>query len=207
MRTASLAWAVMTALAATPLRAQDKPANPPAAADQPADKPAEKPPEKKNPPVTAGPDGFSIQSETGDYRLQVRGYAQLDGRFFEGDDQGVSLNTFVLRRVRPIFAGTVAQHFDFYIMPDFGVGTTVTQDAYLDVRYTPGSACAWASSSLRRLERLQSARSSRSSAGLPHGHVPTATSASSSTGAGGRVFAYAAGVFDGAPDRAAWTST
>jgi len=31
----------------------------------------------------------------------------------------------------------VAQHFDFYLNPDFGGGTTVLQDAYVDVRYTP----------------------------------------------------------------------
>jgi hypothetical protein len=39
--------------------------------------------------------------------------------------------------VRPIVSGTVAQYFDFIITPDFGGGTTVLQDAYIDVRYTP----------------------------------------------------------------------
>ena len=49
-------------------------------------------------------------------------------------------DNFLLRRVRPIFAGTVGRHFEFQIMPDFGIGTTVLQDAWLDVNYSPKAA-------------------------------------------------------------------
>ena len=81
-------WAV-AALAllipAAPLRAQDKPADKPV--EQPAEKPAEKTAEKKSSPVSAGSDGFSLQNESGDFRVQIRGYVQFDGRFFSGDER------------------------------------------------------------------------------------------------------------------------
>jgi hypothetical protein len=43
----------------------------------------EKPSEKKDEArVGAGADGFVIQSESGDYRLQLRAYFNFDGRFY-----------------------------------------------------------------------------------------------------------------------------
>ena len=43
----------------------------------------------------------------------------------------------LLRRVRPIVEGTVFKFFDFRLTPDFGGGTTVLQDAYVDLRFRP----------------------------------------------------------------------
>src|SRR6185436_18731231 len=94
----------------------------------------EKPAEKKSPPVTAGPEGFSLQNETGDYRVQIRGYAHYDGRFFSGDDGALAVDTFVARRARPIVAGTLGKYVEFMFMPDFGGGTTVIQDAWVDLK-------------------------------------------------------------------------
>jgi phosphate-selective porin OprO/OprP len=87
--------------------------------------------------VTSGRDGFSFRSADGAYQLRLRGYVQLDGRFFQEDDERPATDTFLLRRVRPIFEGTVFKIFDFRIMPDFGGGTTVLQDAYVDARFSP----------------------------------------------------------------------
>jgi len=87
--------------------------------------------------VTSGRDGFSIRSTDGAYQLKIRGYVQLDGRFYQNDDERPANDTFILRRVRPIFEGTVFKIFDFRIMPDFGGGTTVLQDAYIDARFSP----------------------------------------------------------------------
>lgn len=87
--------------------------------------------------VVAGRDGFSLRAADGSYQLRLRGYTQLDGRFFLDDEERPGVDTFVLRRVRPIFDGTVGKIFEFRIMPDFGGGTTVLQDAYIDVRFTP----------------------------------------------------------------------
>jgi phosphate-selective porin OprO/OprP len=114
------AWALVLSVAAGSVVLGDEP-------KKPADPPK----------LTAGAEGFVLQSSNGDYRLQLRGYVQFDGRFFSSDAGLLATDTFLLRRVRPIFAGTVGRHFDFQIMPDFGVGTTVLQDAWLDVNYSP----------------------------------------------------------------------
>ena len=91
-----------------PAPAADTLAGPPAPA---ADKPAAPSAEKKSLPVSAGSDGFSLQNESGDFRLQLRGYAQFDGRFFSGDEGALAINTFTLRRVRPIAAGHAREVF------------------------------------------------------------------------------------------------
>jgi phosphate-selective porin OprO/OprP len=94
--------------------------------------------EERKPPLSVGKDGFAIESEDGDYRLRMGGVVQFDGRFYLSSGEGV--DTFLLRRVRPILQGTVRRRFDFYLMPDFGEGKTVLQDAYLDIHCSSGVA-------------------------------------------------------------------
>jgi len=112
---------------------------------------------KKQKVLAGWQDGFFLQSPNGDFKLKLRGYTQADARFFPFDDGKTGVDSFFLRRVRPIFEGTVYKYFDFKIMPDFGQGQTVLQDAYMDVRYFP-----WASIRAGKfkepvsLERLQS---------------------------------------------------
>ncbi|HSE43575.1 MAG TPA: porin, partial [Acidobacteriota bacterium] len=54
--------------------------------------------------------------------------------------------------------GTVFKYFDFKIMPDFGGGTTVLQDAYLDARFHPAFKVRFGKGKTPfGLERLQSA--------------------------------------------------
>ena len=90
------------------------------------------------PPVTAGwRDGFFIQSEKGDFRLQLGALIHADGRFAPGDDAETITDMFVIRRVRPYLRGRFAQHFEFYVNPDFGLGTLVLQDAYVDTVFSP----------------------------------------------------------------------
>ena len=91
------------------------------------------------PVIGAGPDGFFLQSADKAYQLRFRGYVQADARFFTSGDVANSNPTddFYLYRVRPIVEGTVAQYIDFKIMPDFGQGKTVLQDAFFNARYWP----------------------------------------------------------------------
>jgi len=104
-------------------------------------------------------DGFFLESSSGDFKLKLRGLIQTDARFMPLESGDTNSDTFWLRRVRPIFEGTVYKYFDFRIMPDFGNGRTVLQDAYADINYF----APWAK--LRggkfkapfSLERLQSA--------------------------------------------------
>lgn len=89
------------------------------------------------PPVTAGwQDGFVIQSADGDNRVVFGMVAQSDGRF-SVDDPSPITNTFTIRKIRPTFTGRIAKYFDFKVMPDFGNGATIVQDAYFDIRFSP----------------------------------------------------------------------
>jgi phosphate-selective porin OprO and OprP len=102
--------------------------------------PADAPPKPAPPGVTAGwRDGFYIQSEKADFRLQIGGLAHLDGRFAPGDDGGaLAVNdTFLIRRLRPYLRGRVAGRFEFFFNPDFGNGAIVVQDAYVDTIFAP----------------------------------------------------------------------
>jgi phosphate-selective porin OprO/OprP len=179
------AWAfALWAAAAGPALAEEK-------------KPAEAP------KLTAGSEGFVLQSANGDYKLQLRGYVHFDGRFFPSDEGRLAVDNFLLRRVRPILAGTVGRHFEFQIMPDFGMGTTVVQDAWLDVNYSPKARVRVGKfKSPVGLERLQSA----TALAFVERAYPTAIVPNRDVGVmlhgdlGGGVLAYAAGLFDGAPD-------
>jgi phosphate-selective porin OprO and OprP len=106
---------VLVALSAATARAQTPPAN----------------------PVTAGwQDGFFIQSANGDFRLNFTLVAQADGRFVVSDDTDAVIDTFTVRKMRPGLNGRIARYFDFTVVPDFGNGVSVLQDAYLDLRFS-----------------------------------------------------------------------
>ena len=88
-------------------------------------------------PVTAGwQDGFFIQSANGDFRLNFGLVAQADGRFVVSDETDAVISTFTIRKARPSINGRIARYFDFNVVPDFGGGVTVLQDAYLDTRFS-----------------------------------------------------------------------
>ena len=68
-------------------------------------------------------------------RLHVGGLLQTESRNFLRDDARLYTNDLVLRRARIDINGTVANWVDFRILPDFGLGATVIQDAWIDVHY------------------------------------------------------------------------
>ena len=103
---------------------------------------------KSAPVVSIGQSGFQVRSADTNFVLKVRGYVQADARFYPGDNAaGTANDTFLLRRVRPIFEGTVFDKFDYRIMLDFGANTSGTsanignngmlQDAYFTARLWP----------------------------------------------------------------------
>jgi phosphate-selective porin OprO/OprP len=113
---------------------------------------------KTTPIVGAGKSGFALQSADGAFQVRFRGYLQSDGRAYAGETPPPGADTFLLRRVRPVLEGTVFRNFDFKLMPDFGGGTTVLQDAYLDLKF--GSAVKIRTGKFKPpvgLERLASA--------------------------------------------------
>src|SRR5882762_2121654 len=96
---------------------------------------------KDAPRLTAGAEGFSFSSADTNFVLKLRGYVQADARFYV-DDHIPANDTFLLRRVRPIFEGTLFKHYDYRIMLDFASGISSSsmnngflQDAYLNVHY------------------------------------------------------------------------
>lgn len=148
-------------------------------------------------------DGFALKSNDGNFTLKLRGYVQLDSRWYAGDAADRSVDTFVLRRARPIFEGTLYKRFAFRVMPDFGSSATLLQDAYVEWTFTPAAVLrAGKFKAPFGLERLQSAADiSFVERALPTGLMPNRDAGIQLAGqiAGGKL-EYAAGVFDGVPD-------
>ena len=92
---------------------------------------------KEAPVVGAGEDGFFLRSADKSFQLKLGGHLQADSRSFYDDSIQAGVDSFVLRRVRPIVSGTIFKFVDFNLVPDFAEGKVVLQDAYLDLRYYP----------------------------------------------------------------------
>ena len=90
---------------------------------------------KERPTVTANDKGLRVRSADGKFDFRLRAVLQADERFFLGDSLGT--DTFLLRKVRPVFEGTVYDIYDFKLVPDFGGGKAVVQDAYAAARFKP----------------------------------------------------------------------
>ena len=94
---------------------------------------------KETPKLIAGQEGFSFSSGDSNFVLGVGAHVQADARFYLGDHIPVN-DTFLLRRVRPIFEGTVFKDYDYRLMLDFGANTataSTVQDAYVNFRHWP----------------------------------------------------------------------
>ncbi|MFB1483705.1 OprO/OprP family phosphate-selective porin [Corallococcus sp. RDP092CA] len=87
--------------------------------------------------VRVSEEGFTLSSADQAFVLRLRGQLQGDGRFFLEDPDRTGTNTFVMRRVRPILEGTLFGFIDLRLMPDFGDGQPMLQDAFIDFR--PGA--------------------------------------------------------------------
>src|SRR5215471_9968209 len=74
---------------------------------------------RQSKPVAGYKNGFYIQNQAGDFKAVLRGYTQLDGRFFPGDHASQNADQFLFRRVRPILEGSLGRYVDFKLMPDF----------------------------------------------------------------------------------------
>jgi len=94
-------------------------------------------PSAAQPPFHIGfRDDFFIESADGSTRVNIGLLAQTDGRFFV-NQQPAPTNTLLIRKARPIVTGRIMKYFDFKVMPDFGNGTSVLQDAYLEIHFSP----------------------------------------------------------------------
>jgi phosphate-selective porin OprO/OprP len=148
-------------------------------------------------------DGFAIAADG--FKLQFKGLVQFDGRFYLQDTAGTAVDSFLLRRARPILQGTVGGCFDFNFTPDFGVGSAVIQDAYAVARISrPLAIRVGKFKPPIGLEHLQSDAHLL----FPERALPASLEPNRDVGVqlqgelASAVLAYAAGVFNGTSDGA-----
>ena len=85
--------------------------------------------------VYADTTGFTIASPHGNFVLKIGADLQVDNRTYFGVNTANPMDAMILRRVRPTIYGTVYKYVDYYFRPDFGQGTTVIYDAYVELKY------------------------------------------------------------------------
>jgi phosphate-selective porin OprO and OprP len=89
------------------------------------------------PPVAVHQDGLWFSTSDNSTHLQIHGYAQADDRMFDSNVHGEGLDTFLFRRIRPLFEGTLFNVVDFRFMPDFGQNNPQIQEAFLEFKSLP----------------------------------------------------------------------
>ena len=87
---------------------------------------------EKHAAVSARRDGLWFSTADEGTQLHVHGYIQADDRMVTSSTHGEELDTFLFRRIRPLFEGTLFNTVDFRFMPDFGQGTQQIQEAFLE---------------------------------------------------------------------------
>jgi len=89
------------------------------------------------PAVSVRRDGLWFSTADGATLLHVHGYIQADDRRFSANTHGEELDTFLFRRIRPLFEGTLFNAVDFRFMPDFGQNNPQVQEAFLELKSVP----------------------------------------------------------------------
>lgn len=84
--------------------------------------------------VPAQAQEFVVESDGGDYRLQVGTVFQADEHSAFGDAAPV-VDTFLVRKARIVVSTRLARYFDVKIVPDFASGAVQLPDAYFDTRF------------------------------------------------------------------------
>jgi phosphate-selective porin OprO/OprP len=153
--------------------------------------------------VTAGPGGFTVRSADGDYTLKIGADLQTDIRTFTGTSSGSLTDQALLRRVRPTFSGSLYKNIDYFLRPDFGQGSVIIYDAYVQLNYIPHfSVRVGKFKPPVGLERLQSDDDTTFvERGLPTLLAPSRDVGFQLSGdLLGRRLGYQVGVFNGVPD-------
>ena len=122
-RSLGLWFALTVTVSQVPVRAQDS--LEPQAADQ----------AKSGATVGIEPGGITIRSNDQNFLLRIGLDIQVDNRTFPGESSVPLTDQTLIRRARPALSGTVYKYVDFYLRPDFGLGTTILYDAYVQLNY------------------------------------------------------------------------
>ncbi len=123
----------------SPTTAQSLSSHPAASADDDAAEPIQptSTASRQHGPVSFRRDGLWFSTNDGGTHLQVHGYAQADDRMFWSNSRGEALDSFLFRRIRPLFEGTLFHQVDFRFMPDFGQYNPQIQEAYVELKTLP----------------------------------------------------------------------
>lgn len=92
---------------------------------------------ESTPAIAFHRDGLWFSTADKSTHLQIHGYTQADNRMFSSNVHGEELDTFLFRRIRPLFEGTLFNAVDFRLMPDFGQNNPQIQEAFLELRSLP----------------------------------------------------------------------
>lgn len=154
--------------------------------------------------------GFTIKSKDDNFVLHIGADLQVDNHTYYGTGSSSYIDSIVIRRARPTIYGTVYKYVDFFIRPDFGLGTTALYDAYIQLNYIPWfQVRAGKFKTPVGLERLQNDDdTSFVERGLPTLLVPQ-RDIGYQVGADllHHRLSYQIGVFDGVPDSSIGTDT
>jgi phosphate-selective porin OprO and OprP len=83
-------------------------------------------------PIDFRRDGLWFSTSNKHTQLHIHGYVQAENRMFSANTHGERLDTFLFRRIRPLFEGTLFNEVDFRVMPDFGQNNPQIQEAFLE---------------------------------------------------------------------------
>ena len=117
---------------------------------------------KTAPLVSIGATGLKVSSADSNFVFGVRGYIQADGRFGVASSAANYADTFLMRRVRPVFEGSLYKIIDYRVMLDFGSGNSASSATPASANGTPSTSTtgndgfvqdAWAN--IRFLPELQ----------------------------------------------------
>ncbi len=81
--------------------------------------------------------GLSIKN--GDFEFRFNGLLQADARWFTGDSVAQTSDTFILRRLRPTFQGSIGSLVGYRLTPEFAGSNASIVDAYIDLKFSPAA--------------------------------------------------------------------
>ena len=150
-----------------------------------------------------GSNGYTLASADRENVIHFRGNLSVDGRYYSDAYTPETDDTFLIRKLRPTLEGTLWGNFDFRFMPDFGLGKSIIQDAWGDIRFEPWLVLQFGKFKAPvGLERLQLEQYSRFiEVSLPSDLLPYRDLGVKLGGvAGAGLLSYDLGIFDGTLD-------
>ena len=175
------------------------------------EKSEEKSEDKAKVSVTAGEQGFSIESADGDFVLRVRSLIQADARFYlQSEESPTAVATengsdddFLIRRARLELSGNLFKRFEYRLLEDFAPSPATLLDAW--VRYTASPRLRFQVGKIKLpvgLEREQTREFNLfNEFAYPTALVPNRDIGLNVHGeVAGKTLLYWAGIYDGTPD-------